>query len=329
MILAVTDVWMYMIWAAVALVTVALGSLYSGMETGVYVINKIRLDLHAEAGHHPARYLQGMLRKPRTLLAVLLIGTNLCRYFSTFAVTSMFLLAGSGERADLYTELLMTPLLFVLGDSVPKNTFQRLGERPMYAFSRVLQASDWAFRLTLLSPLVVGVSSLLMRLTRSGAHGDEALWAEGVAAAMAEGRASGVLTHFQTVMADRVMNLSDVHVADVMVPMERTVRVDERIGRDELIEVYRRHDYSRLPAMRDGKVVGVVDVFDALTGDRPPRDVTTPPHLIPAKVSVAEALYRMQQEHAVIAIVTDDDRHVGIVTVKDLVEEIVGEIEEW
>ncbi len=322
----------WLLWPTVLTVSMTLDALYCGMETGVYVINKIRLDLHAEGGHRSASYLQRMLRDPRRMLAVLLIGTNIARYVSTFAITAMFLMAGAGERAEFYTVAVATPLLFVVGDALPKSVFQRLGERPVYAFTWLLRASAVVFRVTLLSPLVVAVATMLMWLTGRRDRGAP-MGHEGLHIALAEGHASGAITHFQSVMADRVMNISEVRLLDVMTPMRRVVKAPVTVEREELLELYRRHSVSRIVLTDEsGQVTGLLNFYDALTAEagQPPACGMTSPLVLPESLPVAEALVRMQTRHAVMAIVEHaDGRHVGIITIKDLVEEIVGEIEAW
>ena len=101
----------WVVWASVLVLCALVDALFSGLETGIYVMNKHRLDLHAEANLPAAEFIERLLRKPNELLAVLLIGTNLSRYLATFAISAMFVLAGHEARAELYTLLLATPLL--------------------------------------------------------------------------------------------------------------------------------------------------------------------------------------------------------------------------
>jgi len=315
-------------WSAVLVTATGLCGLYCGLETGTYVLNKIRLDLRAEAGDRRARLLRRMLARPNRLLAVLLIGTNLSSYAVTFAVTTMFVLAGHGEGAEWYALAVATPLLFVLGDSVPKGVFRRLAETLTYRLSWLLAVSDVLFNVTGLAPLVRGVSWLVMLpMRRRRSVADERL-----SMIFAEGHASGVLTHMQSVMVDRVMHIADVTLADVMVPLAEVVSIRPDTTRPELLEIVRQSNHSRLPVLGEsGQVVGILDIYDVLTDQavaRPAERMGTPLAL-PAETTVTEALYRMQREHRMMAVVQADARPAGLVTIKDLVEEIVGELEEW
>lgn len=302
--------------------------LYCGLETGIYVLNKIRLDLRAESGDRRARFLRRMLAMPNRLLAVLLIGTNLSSYAVTFAVTAMFVQGGHGQAAQWYALAVATPLLFILGDSVPKDVFQRLAGTLTYRLSWLLAASDVLFNVTGLSPLVRGVSWLVMLpLRRRGSVADERL-----SAIFAEGRASGVLTHTQSVMVDRIMHIADTTLADVMVTMDDVVSIRRDTGRQELLKLVQENNHSRLPVLDEGgAVVGVLDIYDVLTDEQVarPAERMAEPLTLSSETTVTEALYRMQRGHRMMAIVQSADRPVGLVTIKDLVEEIVGELEEW
>lgn len=324
----------WLAWSAVAAGGVGLGALYAGLETGIYVLNKIRLELRAEAGERPARSLLRHVNKTDSLLATLLVGTNVSGYVTTFAISAMFVLAGAGGRAEWYTIATATPLMFVLRESVPKIVFQRLAERLVYRLWWFLSVSRALFVACGLAPLVRGFSWLLMTATGMRKRlGSMPAYSYALDALVAEGAASGLLTHFQSVMAQRVMGLADVTLGDVMIPMARAATAEEDISAEAFRQKLTGHDYSRIP-LRDaaGQVAGIVDIYDVLTdpAGRRPREFAATPLVLSADTGVLDALLRMQRARAAMAIVHDAaDRHVGLATVKDLVEEIVGELEEW
>lgn len=318
------------IWLAIAAAGTAMCALFCGLETGMYVVNKIRLDLRAEAGNRRAQMLRRMLRDPQTLLAILLIGTNVSSYAVAFAVTRMFDLAGRGDSADWFALVVVTPLLFVIGDSVPKNVFRRLAETLTYRMSWLLPVAKVAFTVTGILPFVRGVSWLAARPFRGRKDTSE----ERLASIFAEGRASGVLTHMQSVMADRVMNIADVTLAQVMVPIAKAACITPLTTRDELLRIVQQNNYSRLPVRDEaGAVVGILDIYDVLAEPAPnaalPAEKMTEPFGLPQDMTVTEALYLMQRSHKMMAVVTAPATPVGLVTIKDLVEEIVGELAEW
>ena len=323
-------------WLALWLVlilAIAMSALFAAMETGIYVANKIRLELQAEGGVAGAKRLRNLLRRPNNLLVVLLVGVNLADYAGAFAVTTMFVLSGSGQP-EWYALAVVTPVMFILGESLPKNISQRLGERMMYPLAGALQWAVVALNAVGLALVTRGFAQLTLRL--AGAKPKRSpLGYEGFAAIVAEGQASGVLTHFQSIMADRVMHIQDVRLQSVMIPIARVVTAPRNISRPELLELLRHHEFSRLPMMDDGQVAGVLDVYDVFDSpDDPaaggPAGKMTEPLVLDGQMIVTDALYRMQQSRRMMAIVRDvAGKHIGVATIKDIVEEIVGELEAW
>ncbi|MCK4275645.1 MAG: DUF21 domain-containing protein [Phycisphaerae bacterium] len=327
-----SEILTWVAWIAVFVVSVLAGAFYAGIETGIYVLNKIRLDLAAESGDRSAILLRRHLRNPNNLLTVLLVGTNISGYVATFAVTTMFVLGGYGESAEWLTLAAATPVLFIFRESVPKNVFQRLGEKLTYRLGWVLGASSVLLNACGLAPLVKGFAWGLMRLSRSpdrrGGAGQTL-----PARLVAEGYASGVLTQSQSRMADRVMRIGHVTLGDVMIPMDKVVQAPQDAGREQLLELIREQNYSHLPLLnQDGKVVGILDTYDVLADETKtaPSNLAAAPVVLDASLTVTDALYRMQAARAVIAVVQDDGgKDVGIVTIKDLIEQIVGELTDW
>ena len=332
MIAAASEISAWGGWVLAAVGGVVMCAIYCGLETGIYVLNKVRLDLHAEEGRHSAQRLKTMLGRPNNLLAVLLIGTNIAAYLTTFAISAMFLLAGAGHRTEWYTIATATPLLFVLGESVPKNVFQRAGESLVYRLVWVLRISSVVFNAVGLAPLVRGFAWLCLRLLGERSP-RQASGRQYLLTIVADSAASGVLTHSQTVMADRVMHIGQVTLGQVMTPIAGVEAMSPETTRDELLTSLAGHDFSRLPVLGgDGAIVGVINIYDVLLDEsvsRPASVMTTPPDL-PGETTVTDALYHMRQANAAMAVVTDSSGgHVGIVTIKDLVEEIVGELAVW
>ncbi len=318
----------YVFWAAVLACCALLDSMFSGLETGIYKINKIRLDLRAEAGLPGAVTLQRMGRNFNNVLSVLLIGTNLCRYVATFSISVMFFMGGAGGNARWYTMAVATPLMFVLQDSIPKSIFQRTAETMVYRLTWLLRWASLVFNVCGLAPLVRGFAHVMLRLSGQDIGASHLLGHTGVEAAVAEGRASGVLTDFQSAMADRAMRVGQLSLRDVMVPMADVVAAPSAASRDDVLDIIARHDYARLPLLSaDGQVDGVLTVFDLLIDGRAaPADLMHRPVVLPGNQSVTDAFAAFQRANAMMAIIIDKNgRHIGIASVEDIVAQIVGE----
>jgi len=324
-------------WLVVTLFLVAASGFYSGSEMGLYCVNRLRLRLRAERGESrdASLLLRLAQRQQETVLAILL-GTNLANYLVT---VSFGLLLGcmaniDPEHVGFYSAAILSPVIFVLGDVVPKNCFQLHADRLMSYSARLLRASVVLFRLT-------GILWLLQRMTHFGArlagHDERDDWGGPrgeVVGLLREGAAAGALTEEQSRIIERVMNLSGVRVGAIMIPWRHVAAIPVDTTRVTFERVVQSHHYSRMPVIgRDRTtIVGIVDVFDVLADESggTVEKWLRPALVIPAKESAARALIQLRRSHQTMAIITDPRRgFVGIATLKDVVEEIFGELPAW
>jgi len=337
------------LWLGGTLAGLGLSALYSGLETGLYTINRIRLRLRSESGEPAAVILQALLRDRPSLLGTLLIGNNIANYVGTSCVVGLFSTLPYGRLADWQISILVpvifTPLLLIFGEIVPKNIFRYYTDRYSYRFARALKWSRRLFRWCGLLVLVEQLTALL-------------IWAAGRRGAAAEvnpfhprrqlgllireSSHQGALTPYQSILVDRVMNLRNVTVASAMVPLARVQAVPRTITRDELIERLRGQGgkpihVSRVPVYDEQagptRILGLINTNEVVgSTDR----VSSLDAFIYGTVrlrpdaTVTHALFALQRARRAMGIVaTGAGDAVGVVTIKDLVEEITGEIEEW
>jgi CBS domain containing-hemolysin-like protein len=150
---------------------------------------------------------------------------------------------------------------------------------------------------------------------------------------MREGVGYGLMSDEQSAIADRVLRLGSRTVRQEMVPWREVKRVGVEAPPQELWDLADRTSRSKFPVVRAGKVLGVVDVFDVLVhgrnGSPPIADLMHEVGTLPAEAPLREALLQLQQSGDSMAIVMQGPRPVGLVTVKDLVEPITGELASW
>jgi len=204
----------------------------------------------------------------------------------------------------------------------------------MYRSAPLLRATVVFFQFT-------GILWLLHRITRLGArlagHDEREQWhgpRGEVIGLLREGAAEGALTEEQARIVERVMNLSSVPVGSIMVPRRRVAVAPVDASRRLFEQIVRGHDYSRMPVMAQDRktVIGIVNVYDVLADNRGSGIETwvQAPVVVQARESAASALVQLQRARASMAVVTDPRRgFVGIVTLKDVVEEIFGELPAW
>ncbi len=324
-------------WTALAAVGLLGSAVFSGLETGVYTLNRVRLHLLAHQGRTSARLLQGMIRRPNRLLGTLLIGNNIANFAASMGITALLEAAAFGDwMLVLIPALLLTPLLFVFGEVLPKDFFQNFTDHVTYHFARMLWALQWLLRLTLLLPFV----DLFSRAVAWLLHADrDAGWSihprRAVTQLIKEGLGYGLLSPYQSDMIDRVLHPTETQVRDAMIPWAEVhvVRVDQ--PPEAVWAMANRLPHTRFPVLdRTEHVIGVLDVFDVLLRDPddcpPLKELVRPlPHLDPA-MTLQAALVELRSARSPMGLVVDDrGRPAGIVTAKDLVEPITGELEVW
>jgi CBS domain containing-hemolysin-like protein len=306
---------------------------FSGNETGFYCANRLRLRVRAEKGDRSARALLRLTSRPRLAISTMLVGTNSCVYLASVLSVGKLIDLGLGESAELYNSLIMPPLLLLFAELIPKSLFQHHADVLMHRTVRPLRVAEVAFYP--LSQTLQWLGGLPQRLMGRRGSMRRELTDASFRFYLSTGTAQGAMSPFQGKMAENIMRLKGVDVASVMTPLEGMVSISERASYANLLDVLGRHRYSRIPvyrAMRD-RIIGAVHVIDAAArrDARPPvRDLVQPMLSIPAGTSVADALWIFRQARRQSAIVHDSEgRAKGIVTAKDLVEEIVGELEAW
>jgi putative hemolysin len=204
----------------------------------------------------------------------------------------------------------------------------------MYAAVWPLRISETVFYP--LAALLRGIASLPHALlARKAPPGRPAVTADSFRFYLTESAAQGILSPFQRVMAENIMRLKSVPLRSAMTPLEQAVMIEEGAPWDELEGLLTRLRYSRIPVYRKSRqdIVGLVSIMDVAQAGPGPHTVQELARGVMARTestSVADALWALRQAKQHLAVVADrNGAAVGIVTVKDLVEEIVGELAAW
>jgi len=324
-------------WLALAFVGVIGSATFSGLETGVYRLNRVRLHLLAHEGNRNAKVLSKLVAKPNRLLGTLLIGNNVANYASSLGLTALLAGAGLGDKGIIIvTALLLTPLLFVFGEVLPKDLFQNFTDQLTYRFAVFLQ---WNQRLVIaigLLPMLDGINHLLAKALGGreaatfGVHPRRI-----VTQLLKEGVGHGLLSNYQTDMIDRVLHPTERTVKDAMVPWAQVHRLNQSAPPEAVWAAANRLPHSRFPLVDDrGKPTGALHVFDVLLLEPatcpPIASLARPLPRLAAHKTLAEGLHDLRiAQSAMAAVESKDGQTLGIVTAKDLVEPITGDLDIW
>lgn len=331
-----------MIYAMAALMVV-LSAIFSGLETGMYRLSRLRLRLAHEKGQRAPRILSKTLRDGPGLLLTLIVANNLVNYLATGSITYVLLaLVTSEHLAELLTTLVVAPLLFVFAESLPKNLFLYRANSLMAFFAPLLYVTHRALTWCGIVPLLKFLSQRVGRTKGDSGSSKTMITStqrHQVRALLRETHEEGILSPVQTDIIDRIVNISALRLNAVMVPLNQVQSVSVESDREALLGVLKKHALTRLLVWSETatNVVGAINIYDVLETEAPFTNLgnfVSPIRRMKADTPVIDAIDIMRREELRIVLVTRSKRGglevpVGIVTMKDLVEELLGELAEW
>lgn len=300
---------------------------WSGIETGFYCLSRVRLDIRLSDPHDgPARLVRAELADTGRLLTTILLGNNICNYLGTLGVTA--LLEGAGLSAGLTVSLqvlVLTPMLLVFGESLPKEVFRLNADSLPYRIAPVVKATRWLATLSLVLPVLTLIANAVTRWLGGDRSPLESGGRRRLLHLLEESAHSGAISGVQGALAERALAFERSTVRDVMVRWARVDRVGLESGRDRAVEVAVRAGQSWLPLTdRRGRVVGVVYTLDLLAGDADLGAVCRQPARLTPDDPVRRAVGRLAESGPGIAIVESDGIPVGLVAEHDLVRPLIG-----
>jgi len=313
------------------LLCIVISAFFSGAETALVVADRIRLRHLIEKNNSKARIVQKLRERPQTFLGTTLVGTNLAIVGSSVLATRLVsqLLGHSSNLAALVETLIMTPVILIFAEIVPKNFFR------IHADSIVLGLAPWA-RLSywLLTPLVylaTGFSRLFSRKKDSRKTTSPFVTREELQYLARESHRYGLIERQEHYIVGQIFGFAETSVRQVMVPLEDVIAIELNSALVEVVEVIKREGKSRIPVYRQvpDQIVGVVDINELLTSERntPLEKIIYPVPRVGDDTSIERLFLRLQEKHEHMALVTDGrEKVVGIVTMEDLLEKIVGSI---
>jgi CBS domain containing-hemolysin-like protein len=327
----------------VTVLFVALAGLFSGAETGMYRLSRLRLRLGIERKRLGFVMLGKAMHDSPSLLLSMLVGTNLANYLAAGFVTAMLLARlGDEHAAEILATVITAPVLFIFSELIPKNLFFYRADSLMPFVSPVILAFHKAFTWSQVVPLLKGLSGLLARLTRAAAPAQTVVSdvrSSHIRAILRETREEGFFSPIQSAMVDRIIAVPALRIRSVMTPLSQVRAVQVNSTTKDLLEVLRDCPFTRLPVYEQtpDNIVGFVNIYEVLSSDKEFADLRCmlkPLPTMTADTAVINAIETMQKQRHKMVLVTQPsprgrEKPLGIVTMKDLVEEVLGELTEW
>ncbi len=322
------------VFLALVFVFLILSSFFSSSETAYLALQKIRLEQLVNQRAKSARLIAGMVEKPEKLLSIVLLGNNLVNTAAAALVTAVALRLW-GSSGVVYATLIITVLLLIFGEMMPKTFAARHPERIALLFIRPLVVIAWIF-----NPFVVALSWVASRVAVlfGGKQVTHTLASpEEIRAMISVGHKEGTVEAAEARLLHKVFEFGARPVYEVMVPRPEVVAIEQGAKLSALLALYTENPMSRFPVYKENmdNVVGVVyvkDVLMALARDSVTEEttidaLTRPAYFAPESKHIDELFAEMRDENYRMAVVVDEyGGTAGIVTLTKLVEEIVGDV---
>ena len=314
---------------------IVISAFFSSSETSMMALNRYRLRHQAKSGHRGAKRATELLARPDKLIGVILIGNNMVNILASVIAGAVFTRL-YGEAGVWYATAALTVIILIFAEVTPKTIAALHPEKIAFPASLVLRPLLW-----LLAPfvwLVGSVSNALARLVgvEAGKESEaEHLAPEELRTVVFESGALLPTKHKGMLL--NVLDLDQATVEDIMIPRNEVIGVDLDNSAEEILQQLAESSYTRLPVYRGdiNHVVGILHLRRAAQILRDgPEDLTAEtlkshlnePYFVPEATPLPTLLMNFQQKKRRMGLVVDEYGEVmGIVTLEDLLEEIVGD----
>ncbi len=300
-----------------------------GSETALVSASRIRLRHMASEGLRSATRALSLLDRKERILTVILIVTNVF-YISGGAIATVNLEHRLGSMGPILATIVMTSLLLVISEIVPKAYFLHHADQVL-----VKTCVFWKILSWVLAPIAAPANLFttgLLRLFGSRGKSAYAATREEIKLIIEESGEGGRLQQHQQEMLESTLNYAMTIVREVMVPISEMALLPESASTDELLDLVREQGHTRIPIYREriDQIVGLVNVFDVFY-DQQKKEFIRPymraARLVPETKQIDKLFVEMQQARENLAVVVNEfGACFGIVTLEDIIEEIFGEL---
>ena len=313
----------------ILVVLLILSAFFSGIETALMSMNQVKVKALVKQGKKGSAVLYRIKQKPHKLIITLLIGNNLVNIgaasLATVIATNLFGSSGIGIATGA-----MTFLVLIFGEITPKTFASQNSEKVS-----LLAAQPIEILSILLSPFVwffEKISNIMLKIL--GSKGEEALSEAELETIVTMGRKEGLLEKEAADMMHNVLKFGGTIVTEIMTPRVDMVIINGNEKLSDVLDLIVKTPYSRYPvSIKENKIEGILDIDDVLKQvrdkklDKKVKSILRPILFVPESKEIDDLLTEFEGKEVPMAVVVDEYGDIeGLVTVEDILEEIVGDI---
>ena len=316
------------LWAALVIL-VGFSAFFSASETAFSSLNQIRLKSRAEDGDSSAARVLAMAEQYDKLLSTILIGNNIVNIAAASIGTILFTQMLGAERGATVSTIVLTIIVLIFGEVTPKSLAKEMPEKVATAVSPFL-----VLLMALMTPLTWLFTQWKKLLGHFVHSGEADTITEGELMTMvSEAENDGELTDRESELIRSAIEFDDVEVEEILTPRVDVVAVEDDIPLEELAQTFAESGYSRLPVYHGtiDNITGVVHEKDfyiaRLKKATKIDDLVVPTLYTTGSTQISQLLRTLREQHHHLAVVVDEYGGTeGIITLEDILEELVGEI---
>ena len=310
---------------------VIMSAYFSATETAFSTFNRIRMKNIAEKGNKKAELVLKLSDNYDTLISTILIGNNIVNILASSLATIVFgiWLAGDTGRSTTVSTIVMTLLVLTFGEIVPKTLAKQFPEKFCMFSAPIINAL--LYILLPVSVIFKGLQKLLAKIIKS--EEDTGMTEEELISIIDEVEEEGGLDEDESSLIKSAIEFNDLEVSEIFTPRIDITAVSSDVSKEELARVFSESGYSRLP-IYDGdldNITGIVYYKDFFTlsfkAATPISEIVKPVMYVTKTMKINDLMKELQEKQLHLAVVSDEyGSTAGIVTLEDMIEEIVGEI---
>ena len=322
----------------ILVILLLLSAFFSSAETCLTTVNKIRMRSLADDGNKRAKVVLQITEDSGKLLSAILIGNNIVNLSaSSLTTTIAFRIASNvaGPIAGYAVAIgtgIITVLILLFGEITPKTIAATHAEKLALIYAYPIRFIMWI--ITPISIVINAISRVIFFILHIDPNAKTDVMTEDeIRTIVDESHESGVIEEEEREMINNVFDLGEVKAKEVMVPRVNVVFADVENTYNELIEIFRENKFTRLPVFEEttDNIVGIINMKDLLLFDNTQdfyiRNILREVYFTYEHKTVSELLVEMRENSINIAIVLDEyGETAGLITLEDILEEIVGEI---
>lgn len=316
-------------------ILVVLSAFFSSAETAFSTANQIRIRSLAEEGNKKAASVIKILENYGKLISTILIGNNIVNLSASALATTVAISLSTPSLQSLMTGLatgILTVVVLMVGEIIPKTWANLNADRIVLFYAPIIR-----FLMIVLTPVIFIIDKLstaIMRILRMDPNKKNSVMTENELKIYVDAsHEDGVIEEEEREMIYNVFDFGDSLAKDVMIPRIDMVSVEDTASYDEIKEIFKENMYTRLPVYHDStdNVLGIINIKDFLFVQDSKRfqisDIMRDVYFTYEYKKTSDLLFEMRQSSSNMAMVLDEyGSTVGMITLEDLLEEIVGEI---